>query len=213
MSEGDQDVSRRYWKAAISTLPTAEKRDAAWEFYVDKLAGTSAGDTLSGLILLLEANGAFLLSLPEKFHAELTQPITEQLAAMREELRVNVETQRATLRAADEANESMARANQQLANTTVDFANKVHAAARLIDTTALASQVCAELESSIVSPLRVALRDVPEQTKRIKAATEAAESSIKEWHELHFDGIVLNACLVTLGVAVLIFCLIWFSHR
>ena len=45
MSEADQDVSRRYWKAAISALPTAEKRDAAWEFYLDKFAGTSAGDT------------------------------------------------------------------------------------------------------------------------------------------------------------------------
>ena len=211
MSEDDQDLSRRYWKAAISALPAA-KRDAAWEFYLDKLAGTNAGDTLSGLILL-EANGAFLLTLPEKFHAELTQPITEQLRAMRQELQANVETQRAALRAADAANESIERANQQLANTTVDFANKVHAAARLIDTTALASQVCAELESSIVSPLRVALRDVPEQTKRIKAATEAAESSIKEWHALHFDGIVFNACLATLGVAGFISCLIWFWPR
>jgi hypothetical protein len=213
MSEDDQDVSRRYWKAAISALPTAEKRDAAWEFYLDKFAGTNAGDTLSGLILLLEANGVFLLTLPEKFHADLTQPITEQLRAMRQELQANIVTQRATLRAADAANESLERANQQLANTTVDFANKVQAAARLIDTTALASQVCAELQSSIVSPLRLALRNVPEQTKRIEAATEAAEASIKGWHALHFDGIVFNACLATFGATSLLFCLIWFWPR
>jgi hypothetical protein len=213
MSDDDQDVSRRYWKAAISALPTAEKRDAAWEFYLEKFAGTNAGDTFSGLILLLEANGAFLLTLPEKFHAELTRPITEQLAAMRQELQANVETQRAALRAADTANESMDRANQLIAHTSVDFANKVHAAARLIDTTALANQVSADLESSIVSPLRLALRDVPVQTNRIKAAAEAAETSIKQWHALHFDGIVFNACLATLGVAALIFCLIWFCHR
>jgi hypothetical protein len=213
MSEDDQDSSRRYWKAAISALPTAEKRDAAWEFYLEKFAGTDAGDTFSGLILLLEANGAFLLTLPEKFHAELTQPITEQLAAMRQDLQANVETQRAMLRATDSANDSMERANQLLANTTVDFANKVHAAARLIDVAALASQVSTELDSSIVSPLRSALRDVPVQTNRIKAATEAAESSIRKWHELHFDSIVFNACLATLGVAALIFCLIWFWPR
>jgi hypothetical protein len=212
MSEADQDASRRYWKAAISALP-AEKRDAAWEFYLEKFAGTNAGDTFSGLILLMEANGAFLLTLPEKFHAELIQPITEQLAAMRKELQDNVEAQRTALLASDSANESMERASQLLGNTTVEFANKVHVAARLIDTTSLASQVCAELESSIVKPLRVALRDVPEQTKRIKAATDAAESSIKEWHAIHFDNIVLNACLITFGVTVLIFGLIWFAHR
>jgi hypothetical protein len=191
----------------------AQKRDAAWEFYLDKFAGSNAGDTLSGLILLLEANGAFLLTLPETFHAELTQPITEQLSAIRDELHTHVETQRATLRVLDAANESMERANQQLANTTAEFANKVHAAARQIDTDTLAADVSIELESSIVSPLRLALRDVPEQTKRIKAATDAAESSIKVWHALHVDGIVFNACLATLLVAGLLFCLVWFWLR
>jgi len=213
MSEEDQDVSRRYWKAAISALPTAEKRDAAWEFYLERFADTSAGDTLSGLILLMEANGAFLLTLPEKFHHELTQPIIEQLRAMRQELQTNVETQRLMLRAADVANESMERAGQHLANTTVDFANKVQAASRLIDTTALASQVGADLQSSVVSPIRLALRNVPEQTKRIEAATQAAEASIKKWHALHFDGIVFNSCLATLGIAGLLFCLFWFWPR
>ena len=213
MSEEDQDVSRRYWKAAISALPTAEKRDAAWEFYLDKFAGTNAGDTLSGLILLMEANGAFLLTLPEKFHRELAHPITEQLRAVRQELQTNVETQRMMLRAADAANESIERGGQHLANTTVDFANKVQAASKLIDTTALASQVCADLQSSIVSPLRLALRNVPEQTKRIESAAEAAEASIKRWHALHFDGIVFNTCLATLGIAGLLFCLVRFWPR
>jgi hypothetical protein len=213
MSEEDQDVSRRYWKAAISALPTAEKRDAAWEFYLDKFAGTNAGDTLSGLVLLMEANGAFLLTLPEKFHEELTRPVTEQLCAMRGELHANVESQRAMLRAIDAADESMEKANRQLANTTAEFTSKIHAAARQIDTTALASQVHAELESAIVSPLRLALRDVPEQTKRIKAATEAAETSIKDWHAIHFDGIVLNTFLATFFAAAVLFCIVWFWPR
>ncbi len=52
----EQDSSRRYWKAVISALTTAEKRDAAWEFYLYKFAGCNARDTLSGLILLLEAD-------------------------------------------------------------------------------------------------------------------------------------------------------------
>ena len=117
MSEDDQDVSRRYWKAAISALPTAEKRDAAWEFYLEKFAGTNAGDTFSGLILLLEANGVFLLTLPEKFHQEMSRPITERLKALREEIDAIVESQRAALLAADDVNETLEKANKQLEAT------------------------------------------------------------------------------------------------
>jgi hypothetical protein len=50
-----------YWQAVIGALP-AEKRDAAWRFYAERELGRAheARDTLSGLVLLLEANGLFL---------------------------------------------------------------------------------------------------------------------------------------------------------
>ncbi|MGA3171758.1 MAG: hypothetical protein ABSE62_12180 [Chthoniobacteraceae bacterium] len=209
MNEDDQDVSRRYWKAAISALPTAEKRDAAWEFYLDKLTGANAGDTLSGLILLLEANGAFLLTLPAKFHEEMTLPIIERLSAMREELQANVEGQRAALRAADAVNEGLEKANKQFAATTAVFALKVRAAAAQIDTGALASQVYCSLHSSIAIPLRNELRALPEQSKRIDEASKAAESSIEKWHKIHFGGILANcmafAAIITLILTGLVF--------
>jgi hypothetical protein len=56
---GETD-SRRYWRAAISHLSDPQKRDAAWEFYLRRLEARKSGDTLSALVLLLEANGAFL---------------------------------------------------------------------------------------------------------------------------------------------------------
>jgi hypothetical protein len=50
-----------YWQAVIGAL-TPEKRDAAWRFYAERELGRAheARDTLSGLVLLLEANGLFM---------------------------------------------------------------------------------------------------------------------------------------------------------
>jgi hypothetical protein len=210
VSDGDdQHPSRRYWKAAISALPTAEKRDAAWEFYLERFAGDRAADTLSGLILLLEANGAFLLTLPEKFHAEMTRPVAEQLGALRAELHDNAERQRASLRAADAANEELEKANKWLAGAGDELAAKLNAAARQIDVAALACQVRQQLETSTIAPLRLALRDLPEQSRRIAAATSAAESSVQAWRQVHLGGIILNSSLAVLLVGALLFGLAW----
>ena len=52
----------RYWKAAISCLPTQETRDAAWEFFVRHFSqNPKMADTLSGLILVMQANGLYML--------------------------------------------------------------------------------------------------------------------------------------------------------
>ena len=60
---GDLDQGRRYWKAAIAHL-APEKREAAWEFYLDRLESSAAADTLGGVMLLLEAHLAFFDELP-----------------------------------------------------------------------------------------------------------------------------------------------------
>jgi hypothetical protein len=55
----------RYWKAAISCLPTPETRDAAWEFFVRHFSqNPKMADTLSGLILVMQANGLYMLEAP-----------------------------------------------------------------------------------------------------------------------------------------------------
>ncbi len=61
--DGDLDQGRRYWKAAIAHL-APQKREAAWEFYLDRLESSAAADTLGGVMLLLEAHLAFFDGLP-----------------------------------------------------------------------------------------------------------------------------------------------------
>jgi hypothetical protein len=62
---GKADEGRRYWKAAITHL-APEKREAAWEFYLDRLESSAAADTLGGVMLLLEAHLAFFDDLPAR---------------------------------------------------------------------------------------------------------------------------------------------------
>lgn len=64
-ADGVLDEGRRYWKAAIAHL-APEKREAAWEFYLDRLESSAAADTLGGVMLLLEAHLAFFDELPAR---------------------------------------------------------------------------------------------------------------------------------------------------
>lgn len=64
-TDGATDEGRRYWKAAIAHL-APEKREAAWEFYLDRLESSAAADTLGGVMLLLEAHLAFFDDLPAR---------------------------------------------------------------------------------------------------------------------------------------------------
>ena len=64
-ADGTMDEGRRYWKAAIAHL-APEKREAAWEFYLDRLESSAAADTLGGVMLLLEAHLAFFDDLPAR---------------------------------------------------------------------------------------------------------------------------------------------------
>ncbi|VVM05520.1 hypothetical protein MAMC_00642 [Methylacidimicrobium cyclopophantes] len=59
----DSEDPHRYWKAAISHLPP-EKQNAAWEWYRARSEPSQAFDSLSGLLLLLEANAAYLERVP-----------------------------------------------------------------------------------------------------------------------------------------------------
>ena len=92
-----------YWQAVIAALPP-EKRDAAWRFYAERELGRAheARDTLSGLVLLLEANGLFMercartlqegaagTTGPRPFSdvtAESVRPVLERLEALERRL-------------------------------------------------------------------------------------------------------------------------------
>ena len=74
----------RYWKAAISCLPTQETRDAAWEFFVRHFSqNPKMADTLSGLILVMQANGLYMLEAPKTLREQIVDPLHEVLTRFR----------------------------------------------------------------------------------------------------------------------------------
>ena len=58
--------------SAIAHL-APEKREAAWEFYLDRLESSAAADTLGGVMLLLEAHLAFFDDLPARLGQAVQQ--------------------------------------------------------------------------------------------------------------------------------------------
>ena len=102
-----------YWQAVIGALP-AEKRDAAWRFYAERELGRApeARDTLSGLVLLLEANGLFMERCARTLQesalktsgarpssealAESVRPVLERLTALEQRLAPEASSPRAT---------------------------------------------------------------------------------------------------------------------
>jgi len=75
----------RFWKAAISRLPP-EKRELAWEWYMEHCQGEKPLDTLPGLLLLLEANAAYLDMIPKEV-SRLLQSLPTQISTRDEENR------------------------------------------------------------------------------------------------------------------------------
>ena len=74
-----------YWKAAISCLPTQEMRDAAWEFFVRHLAqNPKMADTFSGVILVMQANGLYMLKVPKLVHDEALVPLGREVFRLRD---------------------------------------------------------------------------------------------------------------------------------
>ncbi len=68
-----QPIVPDYWRAAISALPP-EKRDAAWDFFQERgLHASAARDTLSGLVLLMEANGLFMDACAQRVQSVMQQ--------------------------------------------------------------------------------------------------------------------------------------------
>src|SRR5579862_5693306 len=147
------EPSRRYWKAAISCLATAEKRDAAWEFYLKQLADTGV-DTMSALVLLMEANGAFLLTLPEKFQQELIRPVTDRLSALRGEMAAHWERQQNMLAALDAVRKSVDSAAGSIQQNDRSITLKVQAAIKDIDVTSLTRDINHTLKTDTLQPIQ-----------------------------------------------------------
>ena len=65
-----------YWQAVISAL-SPQKQAAAWQFFQERELGQAKGatDTLSGLVLLLEANGLFMDACAKRLADTAAMPV------------------------------------------------------------------------------------------------------------------------------------------
>ncbi|MEP6671599.1 MAG: hypothetical protein ABJF10_20720 [Chthoniobacter sp.] len=206
----EESDSRRYWRAAISHLSDPQKRDAAWEFYLRRLEARKSGDTLSALVLLLEANGAFLASLPEKIHAELMEPLTERLAAMRSHFAGQEEHQREMLAVLEKAAERNANTNARSIGVLATAEGALRKAATSVDASAVVREVKSQIEEEALLPFKRVLKDLAASAGSVCEATTAAEGAVERWRRVHLGGIA--AGLLAVAIMTCSFIIAWFKH-
>lgn len=203
MSAEETDVSLRYWKAAISTLPP-EKRDAAWEFYLNKFSNDRSGDTLSGLILLLEAHGVFMQTLPLEFEAALIQPMRQALSEIKLELQQFAAEQREVRSAVKEGTETIAQYSNHIALFGSEVQMKVQMAVQDISTKAVGASISHSLQTSTLQPLRDAVKILSQGSSELENCSKAAKHSVELWRKVHVGGMFLWALASAIVVSVII---------
>ena len=199
MSEEEQDVTRRYWRAAISCLPTAEKRDAAWAFYVERFAGQE-GDLLSGLILLLEAHNSLLLTVPAKFEQEVLSPMKQLAVSLRKEMDKARELQSnavATLEQAAELSKEVAISNSE---ASAKMATTIQSAFASPECGQFQEKLADEMEKQALIPLETAIGELRRSTVEVGEATKAARDSVAAWRKIAFKPLMFE---IFLGVFII----------
>ena len=194
----------RYWKAAISHLPTQQQRDAAWEFFVHYLAqNPKMADTFSGIILVMQANGLFMLDVPRIVQEVTVASLEKEILRLRDELSAianrQMEVVKDTLQICETANKSA-----ECAGTAAkELDDTVRQGWREVDSEKFAQRIHAKLEETLFLPLAAQCLKIKEATPELKAASEQLEKSARQLRAFHFRGILLgiiSACLlVTAG--------------
>ncbi len=186
----------RYWKAAISRLPTQEMRDAAWEFFVRHFSqNPRMADTLSGLILVMQANGLYMLDAPKIIHEQAIDPLDGALARFREELDRAVSRHKQVAAEACQTAETIVTAVKGLGDTIRD-------GWREVNTERLAERIHSELEATLLQPLAIQCRHLEKAAPDLQDAVQRMEDSTRKLRAFHFKGILavmLAACLVVMG--------------
>src|SRR6476619_3925359 len=81
-------------------------RDAAWEFFVRHFSqNPKMADTLSGLILVMQANGIYMLEAPRMVREQTVDPLHEALTRLSTELNLAMYRQEQMTTEATRSNE------------------------------------------------------------------------------------------------------------
>ena len=199
--EADEDW--RYWKAAISCLPTPETRDAAWEFFVRQFSqNPKMADTLSGLILVLQANGLYMLEAPKTVREQVVDPLHQALTRFSTELSQAIDRHKEI---ATEATQSTERAVTAIKG--LDEA--IQSGWREVNAASLAERVDAELEATLLQPLASQCRVLEQVAPAVNEALERMENSTRQLRSYHFKSILASMLISCLAIAGSCFALGW----
>jgi hypothetical protein len=193
----------RYWKAAISCLPTPETRDAAWEFFIRHFSqNPKMADTLSGLILVLQANGLYILEAPKNVREQIADPLREALTRLGTELNRSIDRHQEIATAAAQSTERAITAIKGLEGAIRSGWQEVNVAS-------LAERVHAELEAALLQPLASQCRVMEQAAPAVNNALERIENSTRQLRGYHFKGILAAMLLSCLAIAGSCFALGW----
>jgi len=200
-TEAEEDW--RYWKAAISYLPTPEARDAAWEFFVRHFSqNLKMADTLSGLILVLQANGLYMLEAPRMVREQVADPLHEALTRFSAELNRAIDRHHEIATEATQSTERAVKAIKGLEGAICSGWQEVNA-------TSLAERVHAELEATLLRPLASQCRALEQAAPAVNEALEHMEDSTRQLRGYHFKGILAAMLIGCLAIAGGCFVLGW----
>lgn len=192
-----------YWKAAISCLPTPETRDAAWEFFIRHFSqNPKMADTLSGLILVLQANGLYILEAPKNVREQIADPLREALTRLGTELNRSIDRHQEI---ATEAAQSTERAITAIKG----LEGAIRSGWQEVNVASLAERVHAELEAALLQPLASQCRVMEQAAPAVNNALERMENSTRQLRGYHFKGILAAILLSCLAIAGSCFALGW----
>lgn len=192
-----------YWKTAISRLPSHEMRDAAWEFFVRHLAESpKMADTFSGMILVMQANGMYMLTVPEIVHAQAIEPLCEEMDRFQERLAKNLEHQKRIVVDILDGTQAAEASAQAAERSVKQLEAAIYKGWKEVDTDALAERIKEELEETLFKPFKARCLELETFTLLAQEASRKVEQSIGKFRRIHFGGILLTmilACTLVMG--------------
>ena len=158
-----------YWKAAISCLPSQEMRDAAWEFFVRHLAqNPKMADTFSGVILVMQANGLYMLKVPKLVHDEALVPLGREVSRLRDEMAETVSRHAEVTKDTFAVCEKTRQVAEAAAKAAKELDDAIREGWREVNTEKLAVRIQGELETALLRPLAAQCRQVEEMTPALR---------------------------------------------
>ena len=163
-------------------------------------------DTFSGVILVMQANGLYMLKVPKLIHDEALVPLGREVSRLRDEMAETVSRHAEVTRytfAVCEKNREVAEA---AATAAKELDDAIRHGWREVNTDKLAERIHEEVENALLRPLAAQCRRVGEMTPALKDAADQLKESACKLRSFHFKSILvvmLAACLVVWGLLLL----------